>query len=139
MGWHLSSADLFDRECPAMDEGHGDNLVDGLALLWKSHLREGFLDDGQRSFTSFDLSWLKPDGHIGSAYVDYYAKRHAAGAPKLRRWFLSADSPTLLASIAAAHLRLIESGAKDPVDVILASAAAAADAAEFESMAARLE
>lgn len=132
MGWHLSSSDLFDRECPAMDEGHGDNLVDGLAQLWESHLREGFLDDGQRSFTSFDLSWLRPDGTIGSAYVDYYSKHHAAGAPRLRRWLLAGNAPTLVPVIAAAHLRLIERGQGDAVDVILATAASAADALAFE-------
>jgi hypothetical protein len=132
MGWHLSSSDLFDRECPAMDEGHGENLADGLARLWESHLREGFLDDGQRSFTSFDLSWLRPDGSIGSAYVDYDASHHAAGAPRLRRWFLDGGSPNLIPAIAAAHLRLIERNRSDAVDVILAAAAVAADAPAFE-------
>ncbi len=132
--WTLTSADLFDRECEPTLEAKGSDLLEGLTLLWHKHLREGLQDDGQRTFSRFDLRWAKvPDVAATSADIDYYAKHHAAGAPKLRRWLLSGDPQRLLNLLARAHLRLIVAGAADPAERVLEAAAQAQDLADFEA------
>jgi len=102
------------------------------------HLREGFGDDGQRSFTSFQLTWQSLGVPDGAACINYYSPHHAAGASKLRRWLLTGDARALLAVIAGAHGRLLENGKNNPADIILAAAASAQDITSFESIAARI-
>jgi hypothetical protein len=116
-----------------MVEAKGADLLEGLALLWDKHLREGLQDDGQRTFSRFDLRWGKLPGVAATAAdVDYYLKHHAAGAPKLRRWLLSGDSQRLLNVLARAHLRLLASGTPEAADRVLEAAAQAQDLAELE-------
>lgn len=93
MQWILTYDDLFDREATPTVQATGADLLEGLTLLWNLHLREGSQDDGQRTFSRFDLRWGEP---TASAEVDHYLPHHAAGAPRLRRWLLAGEAQSLL-------------------------------------------
>jgi hypothetical protein len=73
-----------------------------------------------------------------SADTDYYLPHHAAGAPKLRRWLLAGDAQPLLASLARAHLRLLERGEQHAADRVLEVAMQAQDRAALEAGLTRL-
>lgn len=53
--WHLVSRDLFDRESPAQVEASSSSVQGALASLWDAVLSQGVQDDGQPTFTAFEL------------------------------------------------------------------------------------
>lgn len=55
MPWTLTCDDLFDRDSTPSVQATGDDLFAGVTLLWKLHLLEGLQDDGQRTFSGFEL------------------------------------------------------------------------------------
>ena len=55
MTWTLWSMDYFDREAEPIEEASGNNLDEGLILLWRKTLEEGLLDDGRPTFSWFTL------------------------------------------------------------------------------------
>ena len=56
MKFQLRAADLFDRDAPVTRELDTDDPLVALRALWSKTLREGVLEDGRETFTSFTLA-----------------------------------------------------------------------------------
>jgi hypothetical protein len=117
--WQLLYHDLFDPEAGGRESG-GDDLLEGLVLLWRKEAFEGILYDGTRSFSAFSLHWA--DGR-----ADVLLGRDNPALLRIRRW--AAADETLLREVAAAHLRLL--GRRSAAADILACADRCPDAATF--------
>lgn len=81
--WQLWHSDTFDRDSSPSLQGNGANIVHGLYELWLHTLKEGILDSGSASFSSFHLTW----GNTPTARVDVAVNPfHNLALLKLRRW-----------------------------------------------------
>jgi len=55
--WQLWHSDTFDQDSSPSVQSTGQNIVDGLYVLWLYTLQEGILDNGNASFSRFHLTW----------------------------------------------------------------------------------
>lgn len=55
--WQLWHSDTFDRDDPPSLQTTGMDIVEGLSELWRYTLKEGILDNGDASFSRFQLMW----------------------------------------------------------------------------------
>lgn len=125
--WQVWYQDTFDREAPRRVEVEGRGLVEGLAELWRFHLREGVDEAGRPTFSRFNL-WLVERGQ------SVRPADSPEGVARLRAWiFAGGEAPDsrLLEGIAQVHARRL---GEDPGgEGILQAAVRARDRAAFEA------
>jgi hypothetical protein len=81
--WQLWYLDTFDPDSPPSLEASGQGILQGLGELWLRTLKEGILDNGNASFSYFQLAWGKP----ATARLDLgVGPFNNASLLKLRRW-----------------------------------------------------
>jgi hypothetical protein len=88
--WQLWHRDMFDRDAPLSLQTTGTDVVQGLYELWRYTLKEGILDNGNASFSRFQLTW----GNTPATRADIFVNPFDNPALlKLRRWtrFMSED------------------------------------------------
>ncbi len=80
--WRIVYRDTFDRDDPPTAEGGGEDLVVGLATLWRVTLHSGIqAETGSATFSSFSLSLAD-----GSVYLPAYSTEKNPTLAKLRAW-----------------------------------------------------
>lgn len=95
-GWALWATDYFDRDAQDSCEARGQDLEEGLTLLWTKLLEEGLFDDGKPTFT-----WFRLQVEGAGAWIS--VDREPLENPelgKLRAW----RTPAFLQRLARAHL-----------------------------------
>lgn len=81
--WQLWHRDTFDRDSPLSLQTTGTSIAQGLVELWYYTLKEGLLDNGNASFSHFQLTW----GNAPATRVDVFVSPFGNRALlKLRRW-----------------------------------------------------
>ena len=129
--WEIWYTDTFDRDAPATIDVRGRGLVSGLAELWARHCFETVTAEGKQSFSNFRLRWERGTVTISGDWE---------GAKRLRHWlfgnkesayqgYAAEADASLLAAIAQAHARLIQSG--HSAEQIVALAVIATDPEDF--------
>ena len=81
--WQLWQSDTFDRDAPFALQATGKNIVLGLYKLWHYTLNEGILDDGNASFSRFQLTWGITPATRAGIFVNPFDN---LALLKLRRW-----------------------------------------------------
>ncbi len=115
--WQLWYQDRFDAECLRQIEYEGQDLFEGLKILWSYHLRETVQGDGRLGFSKFNLWWCQGQRsfEIGEGKL---------GLAKIKGWLfgstsnetltdLKVENDSLLQGLAAAHLQLLVKGQTD--------------------------
>ena len=116
--WQLWYGDTFERDSLPSLQASGTNIIQGLYELWLHTLKEGILDNGNASFSRFQLTW----GNTAATRADVFVKPfNNLSLMKLRQWAnLLSESQTseedrreaLLLRLAHLHYELLQNGSR---------------------------
>ena len=134
--WQLWYCDTFDREAAASLEASGSDLVQGLYELWMHTIQEGILDNGNASFSYFQLSL---EGEMPTTIDIGVQPFHNRTLQKLRQWVTSAapqkqGKHEFVWILAQLHFTLLQTSSRWTARAIDRSAEAQALLARIDEM-----